>query len=135
MIFVDTGAWFTLAVREDQDHAAAVDWFDRNEEPLATSDLVVVETMNLIRFRSRGPEGHRLSCRFGDDLWEQKAAILVRVTPEDIELGRKIFRKYRDKVWSFTDCTSFAVMKRLSVSTAFSFDRNFEQFPGIGKVP
>jgi len=31
MIFVDTGAWFALAVREDQDHAAAVDWLDRTE--------------------------------------------------------------------------------------------------------
>jgi len=29
--------------------------------------------------------------------------------------------------WSFTDCTSFAVMKDLEIETAFAFDRKFEE--------
>lgn len=135
MIFIDTGAWFALAYRKDPDHAAAVNFMEQNSELLATSDLVAIETINLVRFRRRGRDGWELANRLGDDLWEEKAAMLLRATPEDTELARTFFRKYEDKLWSFTDCTSFAIMKRLGISTAFAFDRNFEQFPGLHRVP
>ena len=36
LIFVDTGAWFAMAVREDFDHAAAMDLLASNSEPLVT---------------------------------------------------------------------------------------------------
>ncbi len=38
-----------------------------------------------------------------------------------------LFKKYDDKDLSFTDCTSFALMKRLKVQTAFTFDGHFQQ--------
>jgi len=34
----------------------------------------------------------------------------------------------RGKDFSFTDCTSFAVMRQLGITTAFAFDEHFEQF-------
>jgi predicted nucleic acid-binding protein len=37
----------------------------------------------------------------------------------------RIFEKYTDKRLSFTDCTSFALMKRLGISKAFAFDEDF----------
>jgi predicted nucleic acid-binding protein len=39
-----------------------------------------------------------------------------------------ILAQYTDKSWSYTDCTSFAVMERLGIATAFSFDYNFSQY-------
>ncbi len=36
--------------------------------------------------------------------------------------------------WSFTDCTSFAVMKQLGVNKAFAFDRNFSE-AGFTRLP
>ncbi len=135
MIFVDTGAWFALAVKEDPDHEAAVSFLEQNVEPLATSDFVVVETMNLLRFRRRDAVGHTLANRVGSDLWEEKAAVLIRCTPDDIERARQIFERFSDKLWSFTDCTSFAVMKRNDMVEAFAFDRHFEQFEGITRRP
>jgi len=32
-----------------------------------------------------------------------------------------------DKQWSFTDCTSYVVMRQLGIEEAFAFDRHFEQ--------
>lgn len=135
MIFVDTGAWFAIAVQEDKQHPTALSFVKKNSEALVTSDLVIVETLNLARFRRRGPAGWKLANRLADELWGEIAAALVRATPEDTELARTLFKKYEDKLWSFTDCTSFAIMKRLGISTAFAFDRNFEQFPGFHRVP
>jgi predicted nucleic acid-binding protein len=39
VIFVDTGAWFAVAVRNDPDHEAAMRWLRRNREPLTTTGL------------------------------------------------------------------------------------------------
>jgi len=39
-----------------------------------------------------------------------------------------VFKKHKDKRYSFTDCTSFALMEEFGVKNAFSFDRNFEQY-------
>ncbi|MBW2263534.1 MAG: type II toxin-antitoxin system VapC family toxin [Deltaproteobacteria bacterium] len=135
MIFVDTGAWFALAVREDPDHRRAAAYLEGLHGPLVTSDLVAVETMNLLRFRKRGAPGLEIADRVGADLWEGRAAKLVRAGREDILRAREIFREFADKQWSFTDCTSFAIMQRLSLGSAFAFDRNFDQFPGIHRVP
>jgi len=44
------------------------------------------------------------------------------------------FEGHRDKRWSFTDCTSFVVMRDLGIATAFGFDRNFEQ-AGFRRLP
>ena len=67
MIFVDTGAWFAVAVKNDPDHSAAMRWLSANREPLVTTDYVLAETATLIRmnsedgkfrlFRSTGDEG------------------------------------------------------------------------------
>jgi hypothetical protein len=36
-----------------------------------------------------------------------------------------MFRQYEDKGFSFTDCTSFALMERLAINTVFAFDDHF----------
>ena len=133
MIFVDTGAWFALAVREDPDHPAAAAFLDRNSEPLITTDLVAVETMTLLRYGDRRRSG--LASIVGDDLWEGRAARLHLCTSDDILAAREIFRTFSEKSFSFTDCASFAVMQTLRIERAFAFDGHFDQYPGISRVP
>ncbi|WP_216819169.1 type II toxin-antitoxin system VapC family toxin [Thiohalocapsa sp. ML1] len=55
------------------------------------------------------------------------------MTREDVEQAWKSFRRFSDKGWSFTDCTSRVIMERLGITTAFAFDEHFRQF-GIGVV-
>ena len=61
MIFVDTGAWFAIAVANDPDHEAAMSWLRRNQEPLITTDYVLAEIATLIRMRDKTARGHRLA--------------------------------------------------------------------------
>lgn len=131
MIFVDTSAWAAFFRATDSRHAAAVDWDRQNKEQLVTSDYVVDELLTLIKSRF----SPRAAIQAGESLWSEAACRLVYLTPEDIQAAWKIFQSHRDKGWSFTDCSSFALMQRLRISTSFAFDRHFSQMRGIRRVP
>ena len=135
MIFVDTGAWFAVAVRSDPDHEAAMRWLGRNREPLITTDYVLAETATLIRMRDKTARGHRLAVRVTSSILRQQAAILQDVTAADLQKALQVFRNYSDHFFSFVDCTSFAVMERLGIIHAFAFDSHFDEYPGINRVP
>ena len=50
------------------------------------------------------------------------------VNLSDEEKAKEIIRRYADKTFSYTDATSFAVMERLNVRSAFGFDPHFRQY-------
>ena len=58
-----------------------------------------------------------------DNVWA-----VERVTVDDEAKAKEIIGKYTDKRFSFTDATSFAVMERLGLHTAFAFDPHFRQY-------
>lgn len=135
MIFVDTGAWFAVAVKNDPDHSAAMRWLAGNREPLVTTDYVLAETATLIRMRDKTARGHRLAVRIASSILRQQAAILQNVTAADLQKALQVFRDYSDHLFSFVDCTSFAIMQRLGIAHAFAFDRHFDEYPGFIRVP
>jgi predicted nucleic acid-binding protein len=47
----------------------------------------------------------------------------------------QFFQRYRDKEFSFTDRTSFALMERMRITTAFAFDIHFRQYGRFAIVP
>ena len=116
MIFVDTGAWFAAAVRNDPDHDAAMAWIEGNRVPLVTTDYIMAETATLIRMRDKTARGHRLAVRVAGSLLREQAAILEKVTDRDLAQALNVFRKYSDHTFSFVDCTSFVIMERLRTS-------------------
>jgi len=122
MVFVDTSGWYALVDKNDPDHPQARRWFERNRLPLITTDYVFDETLTLVRTSL----GHREAVAFGKKLLASRLARLIAVTKEDREKAWGLFQRYDDKVLSFTDCTSFAVMERLGIVTAFTMDHDFE---------
>jgi len=52
---------------------------------------------------------------------------LINIGEDDFEASWQWFDRYHDKEFSFTDCASFAVMKRLKLKTALTFDKHFTQ--------
>lgn len=131
MIFVDTGAWFAAFVPNDADHPAADVWLDQNTELLVTTDYVLDELLTLLKVRGE----FERALRIGENLLAGAIAHLESITREDVTGAWEIFRDYRDKSWSFTDCTSYVVMQRLGIQTAFSFDHHFRQFGTVAVVP
>jgi len=59
---------------------------------------------------------------------------IIYVNYEVFAGALKIFINFEDKEWSFTDCTSFVLIKKEKINKAISFDEHFSQF-GIEILP
>jgi predicted nucleic acid-binding protein len=131
MILVDTGIWYAANVPEDSDHQVARQLLLNATSDLCTTDYVVDELLTLLVVR-----GHRaIAKRVGDEFWTQKACDLIWTQPSDIAAAWKVFVTFDDKTWSFTDCVSYTVMKRLGIVETFALDDDFRQFGFVDVKP
>lgn len=125
-VFVDTGAFAALAIASDANHRIAIKTasvLDERGDRLFTTNFVVAETYTLILARS----GRSLAIEILEE-FDQTSDLIVRVAEVDEGRARQIVRRYDDKLFSLVDATSFAVMERLGITQAFTFDRHFVQF-------
>jgi len=125
-LFVDTGAWCALYDRSDVHHARASAFLQeikRQKAQLITSDYVLDESLTLLRFRA----GHKEAVEFGRWVLQSQLVKVINADEKTWQSAWDLFVRYDDKPFSFTDCTSFAIMRQLGLLNAFAFDRNFEQ--------
>jgi predicted nucleic acid-binding protein len=74
--------------------------------------------------------------RIGEELLERcELAVLHTLDASDKREAWEVFRRFHDKEWSFTDCTSKVLIERLGITTAFTFDHHFKQFGTVAVVP
>jgi predicted nucleic acid-binding protein len=71
--------------------------------------------------------GHRVAAAIGDTLLSPQAVDLVRVDETDERAAWSFFLSRGDKTYSFTDCTSFVIMRRLNLKAVASLDDDFRQ--------
>jgi uncharacterized protein len=126
-IFVDTGAWVSIAMKRDKHHETAVQLLrniQKDSVSLITSDYILDEVLTLVRKHST----HKNARNIGVTILKSPVVRLERITESVWEKAWKIFQRYKDKMWSFTDCTSFALMDQLRIQHAFTFDPDFRQY-------
>jgi predicted nucleic acid-binding protein len=131
-VLIDTSAYFALSDVRERDHATALQVVRRvvgERWRTYTTNFVVAEAHAL--HLTRGSRSVALA--FLDRL-ERSGTEVIRVSAADERRATQIIRQYRDKDFSLTDATSFAVMERVRIGWAFSFDRDFAQygFPLLG---
>lgn len=95
-----------------------------------TTDYVLDETLTLLRSR-RGLDAATV---FLDKVKKSKSVRVFWIDEAMFEKTIDVFRRSDNRSWSFTDYGSFAMMKELSVTEAFTFDRHFEE-AGLGAHP
>ncbi|HUI57740.1 MAG TPA: PIN domain-containing protein [Bryobacteraceae bacterium] len=118
-VFVDTSVWYAAADSGDASNTRAKEIL-ASGEPLVTSDHVLVETWTLLRYRIRRQAAERF--------WEALRGGVAAIEPvgaADLEAAWLIGAAYRDQDFSIVDRTSFAVMRRLGIERAASFDDHF----------
>jgi predicted nucleic acid-binding protein len=117
--FVDTSVWFAAGNLRDSDHDRAKVVLRGVSGPVLT-DHVLVETWRLLRIR--------VDKHAADEFWlgvRRGGAALEFVTAADLETAWVIGEAFSDQGFSIVDRTSFAVMERLGITRAASFDDHF----------
>jgi uncharacterized protein len=125
-LFVDTAGWVACADTTDLAHKRAIAW--RNSRllegaVLVSTDYIVDETLTLLRVRY----GLGIAEKWWRYVDTSPRLRWEHISPERAEKARTIFFRYTDKEFSFTDCTSFVVMRELSLRNALTTDHHFEQ--------
>jgi hypothetical protein len=136
-IFIDTSAWVALENKRDIHYKEAITFRDEIKNKryrLFTSNFVLDETYTLC-LANLGYEKTIECARRIRNLRDKGLLHVIYVTEDIEESAWLIFERFnKDKFWSFTDCTSNAIMQMLGIKESFSFDRDFEQM-GFAKRP
>lgn len=122
MIFVDTSAFIPLILQTDEFHNTASVWWQKHTgTSIVTSNLVVIETLGWIRHKA----GKAIAVKAGMHLLFNTDIRREKILSPDEEEAWKIFQNKDGRGLSMIDCTSFALMKRLKITEAFTFDTDF----------
>ena len=123
-LFVDTAGWMSMADVGDPLHEASMSARDEWLEDgglLLISNYVVDETLTLIRMRL----GLAAALKWWEIITESPRCKTEWITPGRAEKSLRWFFKWQDQSFSFTDCTSFVVMRELGIEKALTADRHF----------
>ncbi len=125
-VFVDTGAFHALLVSNDPFHPAAVKCLQtvrKFQRSLVTTDYVLDESATLLKARGVSAQVSRLF-----DFVERSRLLAVEWIAEDrFALARDFRIRHNDHSYSFTDCTSFVVMRELEICDALTADRHYRE--------
>jgi len=123
-VFADTSALYAFVDRNDFSHRPARDAVGvlmRAGRKLVVTDYVVTEAVNLANSRGGSAVAVRVL-----DLVEQSAGIRIEwVGADRFSAAKAFFRQHSDHGYSFTDSTSFVVMRGLRLTEALTTDRHF----------
>ena len=123
-LFADIAGWMAMADAKDPLHQESLnsrdEWFEQGAV-LVTSNYILDEALTLIRMR--------LGIEAVEKWWalisESPRCNVEWITPERTEKAVYWFFRWRDQSFSFTDCTSFIVMRELGIKDVLTADRYF----------
>ena len=121
-IFVDTSAFYALADEDDRYHRQARETYESliASGQFFTSDYILVECWFLVRSHL----GRKAALEFWDGL-STGIVTMIKVELQDLEQARAIIKRFSDQDFSLVDATSFAMMEKEGIETAFAFDSDF----------
>lgn len=88
------------------------------------SDYIFNEILTVLLVRG----SKELSITAGRKILESTLVTLIQVDNVVFNKAWEIYQNYFDKNWSFTDCTSYVLIKGLDIRKGASFDEHFKQF-------
>ncbi len=122
--FIDTSGFYAILARHDSKHAKAraiLRDAAKKKSTFVTTDYVIDETATLLHAKALS---HILPDLF-DIVFESKACAIEWMDQDRFLKTRTLFLKHRDQSWSFTDCSSFIVMKELRITEVLTKDKHF----------
>lgn len=121
MRFADTSFWCAAMFARDDRHLAAKELIGQGLGKVVTSDLVVGETWTVLCRRI----GHHRAVEFLDFVTDMPAIEVAAVDSDTVRGAWVWLRRHSERVYSFVDATSFAIMRHRRIREALAFDGDF----------
>ena len=119
---MDTSFWAALRnARDDRRQQALALWRRHGDRPLLTTNHIVGETWTLLRRRA----DHGRAVQFLDTLDASPRVEVRQVAPRYELEALGWLRRHEERMYSFVDATSFAVMRALRLTQALAFADDF----------
>lgn len=129
-IFADSSFLIALYDNSDQYFQKAhflLSSIKKDAPQVIISDYIYDETLTFL-LTTHKHYGFIRAQTFDRDVIEKEFCDVIFIDNSLFYKAREIFNRYnKDKVWSFTDCTSFALMEDYGLRQVLSFDKNFTQ--------
>ncbi|WP_148221094.1 type II toxin-antitoxin system VapC family toxin [Thermococcus barophilus] len=134
LIYMDTGTLIAFFDKGDKNHEIAVSYF---ESSVLKGAKFVVGRPVLVEFLNGASKvnGKRVAIQLKNLICSSKYILIEDETEEDWEKAWRLFEKFKDQDgMDLVDCLSFAIMERLEITKAFTFDSDFATY-GFTVVP
>jgi predicted nucleic acid-binding protein len=125
-LLIDTSALVAAKNADDKNHDKALDIMVRAVKgefgKLFVSDYIFDETVTIAHIRTGNKD-------FANDIGgfaRAKPIIFRFIEPIDFERAWELYLQFKDKGFSFTDCTNIAFMERYDIDTLFTYDSEFK---------
>jgi len=131
-IFLDTSFLVAFYNKKDKNHLSARRFISNEDNggAFVISDYIFDEVLTVLMVRG----GKTVSVEAGCKILEDEKINLLQIDENIFQKAWLIYQGFKDKEWSFTDCTSYVLMKNLAIDVGASFDDHFNQF-GFYRVP
>jgi predicted nucleic acid-binding protein len=123
-VFVDSGAWIALALLRDPLHTAAREQWNVLQgagAKLHTSIPVVIETFTFLDRNAN----RDVALTWREAIYQHGTVRILPCELRDLEQSWAYFRRADLHKLSAVDATSFAIMKRVRIRLAYTFDHHF----------
>lgn len=122
LLFIDTSAFFSFFDRTYSEHFGIRNKMQISNYRFVSTNYIVDELITL--FRGRGISFDKFK-PFIENIWNEKICILTRITSDIDSQAWQFMEKYKDHPFSFTDCPSFIIMKRMGIERVCTLDHHF----------
>jgi len=120
--FVATSFWVALRNKRDPYHDVAATLFGAHANAaLVTTNHVRGETWTYLRRKA----GHPSAVEFLNALDSSPRVQVIRVPEKSEAEALDWLRRHDERVYSFVDATSFAIMRSMRIRDALAFDGDF----------
>lgn len=124
-LFVDSSAFIALADRSEDRHREALAFAATLSTGmrLVTSNFILDESVTRVRTLL----GVEAAYQLGKEILSSGRYELITIDAKIGSMALEKMRKFADKTFSFTDCTSFVLMETKGIRDVFAFDEDFRR--------
>jgi uncharacterized protein len=122
-LLADTSFFVAYLNPRDEHYTQAVEWMTMSSERIVTTEWVLAELGNYLAEKWN----RRLLGSLVRALSAEERMEIVPADHTSFINALSLYVRRQDKSWSFTDCSSFSLMKARKIKDALTTDHHFEQ--------